>query len=184
MTRGTAVQRRNEIRAVARARFAEVGLHGVSIETIAAEVGISEPYVFRLFGTKRALFIDVVTEAFDAMTDAMAGAAAGTVGAPALQRMADAYTAMLADRERLLLQMQGLAACADPGVRDAVRAAFGRLWTMVSAVSGVDPVQVKAFVAVGMLQNSLVSLDVDSVDDEWGEQARSRIPEAAWLFPT
>jgi len=99
-----------------------------------------------------------------------------------LQRMADAYSAMLADHQRLLLQMQGLAACADPGVRDAVRQAFGRLWTTVSTVSGADPLQVKAFVAVGMLQNSLVSLDIASVDDEWGEQARSRVPEAAWLF--
>jgi hypothetical protein len=44
------------------------------------------------------------------------------------------------------------------------------------------PPQVKAFVAVGMLQNSLVSLDVASLDSEWGEQARSRVPETAWLF--
>jgi AcrR family transcriptional regulator len=183
MTRGTAAQRRDQILAVAKRRFSEVGLYGVSVETIAGEVGISEPYVFRLFGSKRALFIAVVTDAFDEVTEAITAAIGDATGTAAMTRMADQYVAMLDDRQRLLLMMQGLAACGDTGVRDAVRAAFGRMWERVVAVSHMHPVQAKAFIAVGMLQNNLAALDVDSIPDEWARQARARVPEAAWQFP-
>jgi hypothetical protein len=36
--------------------FAELGLHGASSEDIARRAGISQPYVFRLFATKKELF--------------------------------------------------------------------------------------------------------------------------------
>ena len=35
--------------------FADHGAHGMSTETIAKAVGISQPYIFRLFGTKKEL---------------------------------------------------------------------------------------------------------------------------------
>ncbi len=88
--RSTAEQRRAQIRAAAAAAFATAGLHGTSVETIARTIGISEAYVFRLFGTKRSLFIEVITDAFDAMTTNRTGgararctqASPGPAGAP------------------------------------------------------------------------------------------------------
>ena len=169
--RSTAEQRRTQIRAAAAAAFATAGLHGTSVETIARTIGISEAYVFRLFGTKRSLFIEVVTDAFDAMTDGMVAAAGDAIGVDALSLMGAEYKNLLRNRERLLLQMQGFAACGDPHVKRAVRAAFGRLWTRVAEVSGLEPLQVKSFIAFGMLLNDLAALDAPALRSEWSRQA-------------
>ena len=49
--------------------FAEKGLHGTSTETIARAVGISQPYLFRLYGTKKELFLAAVRRCFDDTLD-------------------------------------------------------------------------------------------------------------------
>ena len=54
-TRKSAEVRREEILAVALRHFAIGGFHGTSTEAIAREAGISQPYLFRLFRTKREL---------------------------------------------------------------------------------------------------------------------------------
>jgi AcrR family transcriptional regulator len=55
--RKSADVRREEILEAAMKEFAYGGLHGTSTEKIAARAGISQPYLFRLFGTKKELFI-------------------------------------------------------------------------------------------------------------------------------
>jgi AcrR family transcriptional regulator len=174
--RRTAAERRVQIRQVAATAFAVSGLHGTSVELISREIGISEAYVFRLFGTKRALFLDVVTSAFDAMTDGMVAAAGQDSGVDALMRMGEEYKRLLADRERLMLQMQGFAACGDPEVRVAVRAAFGRLWSRVAEISGLDALQVKTFIAFGMLLNDMAALDARGLRSQWAKQAITAVP--------
>jgi AcrR family transcriptional regulator len=47
----TADERREEILEAALVCFADHGAHGMSTEAIARAVGISQPYIFRLFGT-------------------------------------------------------------------------------------------------------------------------------------
>jgi len=174
--RSTAEARRESIRRVAGTAFAASGLHGVSVATIAAEVGISEAYVFSLFGSKRALFIDVVVTACDELTEGIAASAAGLGGADALTAMGRAYVGLLADRQRLLLPMQGFAACSDPVIRAAMQDAFGRLWATAARSSGSDDVTVKTFVALGMLTNTLAALDVDHIDSDWARAARGFVP--------
>ena len=44
----------------ATAEFAHGGLDGTSTDDIATRVGISQPYLFRLFRTKKELFLAVV----------------------------------------------------------------------------------------------------------------------------
>lgn len=176
--RSTATARRESIRQAAGKRFAVSGLHGVSVDTIAREVGISEAYIFRLFGSKRALFIDVVVTACDELTAGMAAASEGLSGADALTAMGHAYVALLADQQRLLLPMQGYAACADPIIRQAMQEAFGRLWSTAARASGSAAADVKQFVALGMLTNTLAALDVDHADANWAHAARAFIPFA------
>jgi AcrR family transcriptional regulator len=178
--RGTAQERREQTRKAAQAAFAAKGLHGTSVELIARDVGISEAYVFRLFGSKRELFIDVVTTAFDAMTEGMVAAAEEATGVDALMRMGEEYKVLLADRERLLLQMQGFAACGDPVVLEAVRDAFGRLWVRVAQVSGLDPLRVKMFIAFGMLLNDMAALDARQLRRSWAQQARTPVPASLY----
>src|SRR3954466_6998388 len=55
--RMSAAERREAVLRVAIAEFARTGLHGTSTEKIAAGGEISHPYLFRLFGTKKELFL-------------------------------------------------------------------------------------------------------------------------------
>lgn len=177
---GTAAERREQIRAAASAAFAEAGLHGVSVDQIARSIDISEAYVFRLFGSKRALFIDVVTTAFDTMTNLMATAAGDATGVDALMRMGEEYKAQLADRQRLQLQLQAFAACGDQEVLFAVRAAFGRLWTRAGQISGLSPLQVKTFMAFGTLLNIVAAMDAGALPVSWAEEATDPVPAALY----
>jgi AcrR family transcriptional regulator len=167
--------RRTQVLGIAAVEFANHGLHGASVEAIAREAGITQAYVFRMFGTKKALFLELVGTAFERFVDGMAQAADGARGLDALSRMGAQYYEMLADRTTLLLQLQGFAACGDGEVRELVRARVARMWDTVSETSGVDPVTVKSFLAFGMLLNNVAALDVDELDEPWARGVRTRI---------
>lgn len=168
-------ERRAQVLAVAAREFADHGLHGASTESIAREAGITQTYVFRMFGTKKALFLELVGTAFDRLSDGMLQAAAGAGGVGGLTLMGARYDDLLADRTALLLQLQGFAACGDDEVRDLVRARFARLWHVVADTTGLDPVTVKAFLAFGMLLNAGAALDVGELDETWADGIRTRI---------
>ncbi len=167
--------RRHQVRVIAAEEFARAGLHGASTETIARRAEITQAYVFRMFGTKKALFLEVVVAAFDRMTEGMSQAARGTTGLDALTRMGARYNEILADRTSLLLQLQGFAACGDPEVRDVVRDSFGRMWQAVAENTGLDAVTIKAFLAFGMLLNEGAALQVAEMDEPWALGVRTPI---------
>src|SRR6476661_10666881 len=83
--------RREEILDAALQEFAEGGLHGASTEDIARRAGISQPYVFRLFGTKKELFRAVVNRCFRETLEMFQRAAEGKRGEEALDAMGNAY---------------------------------------------------------------------------------------------
>ena len=168
-------ERRSQVLRIAAAEFANRGLHGASVEAIAREADITQAYVFRMFGTKKALFLELVGAAFDRFNDGMADAAAGARGMTALALMGARYYESLADRTTLLLQLQGFAACGDAEVRDLVRARLGRMWDTVADTTGLDPVTVKSFLAFGMLLSNAAALDVDEVAEPWAAGVRTRI---------
>src|ERR1700683_4436730 len=168
-------QRRSQVLGIAAGEFANHGLHGASIESSAREAGISQAYVFRMFGTKKALFAELVGAAFDRFTDGMSRAAGHTRGLSALALMGAQYYELLADRTTLLLQLQGFAACGDAEVRDLVRARLGRMWDTVEGTTGLDPVTVKSFLAFGMLLNNVAALDVAELDEPWAKGGRTRL---------
>lgn len=168
-------ERRAQVLGIAAGEFADHGLHGASIDAVAHEAGITQAYVFRMFGTKKALFLELVGAAFDRFSDGMAHAAAGSRGLDALRLMGSQYSESLADRTTLLLQLQGFAACGDPEVRDLVRARLAHMWDTVARLSGLDPVTVKSFLAFGMLLNNMAALDVTELDEPWARGVRTRI---------
>lgn len=174
-TRMSGPQRRSQVLGIAAGEFADQGLHGASVETVARAAGITQAYVFRMFGTKKALFLELVGAAFDRFTDGMAQAAAGTGGLDALTLMGAQYYELLADRTTLLLQLQGFAACGDSEVRDLVRARLARMWDTVAGRSGLDPVTVKSFLAFGMLLNNVAALDIGELAEPWAQGVRTRI---------
>jgi AcrR family transcriptional regulator len=168
-------ERRSQVLGIAAGEFANYGLHGASTEAIARAAGITQAYVFRMFGTKKALFLELVGAAFDRFSDGMARAAKGARGLDALTLMGGQYYESLADRTTLLLQLQGFAACGDSEVRDLVRTRLARMWDTVADTTGLDPVTVKSFLAFGMLLNNVAALEINELDEPWAKGVRTRI---------
>lgn len=174
-TRMTGADRRTQILDVAAREFAEGGLRGASIEAIAGMAGITQPYVFRIFGSKKALFLEVVAASFTQLSSSMQAAAEGATGLDALAAMGARYNALLVDRTALQLQLQAYAACGDPEVREAVRGHLADLWNTVAGTTGLDAVTVKTFLAFGMLLNTNAALGLAEVDARWARGIRTRI---------
>ena len=108
-TRQTADERREDLLRVAQEVFSRRGLHGSSTEEIAETAGISQPYLFRLFGTKKKLFLATVERCLADTLELFRAAAGDLRGEEALDAMGDAYVAMvLNDRTRLLDADAGL----------------------------------------------------------------------------
>ena len=162
-----AAERRELVLEAAMTDFAVGGLAGTSTEDVARRAGISQPYLFRLFPTKKALFIELIGRCFQRVKDTFTAAADGLTGEEALVAMGDAYELLLEDRTLLQLQMQCYAACHDPEVGDATRAGFKGLWKLVERLTGLPFQTVVDFFAVGMLINVAAAMDLPTVDERW-----------------
>src|SRR5438552_11073396 len=111
-TRLTATERKDDLLDAALVEFAERGYEGTSTEDIARHAGISQPYLFRLFGTKKELFKASVTRCFREALELFQRAAEGKRGEEALQAIGQAYEEQLeSGRLRLRAQMQAYSAC-------------------------------------------------------------------------
>jgi len=166
-------QRRDQVLDAALIEFAHSGLAGTSTEAIAERAGISQPYLFRLFGTKRDLFIAAANRCFDNIAEAFATAADGLAGPPAMQAMGESYDGLIADRDNLLAQLQMYAACGDPDVRECARSGFRKLYNQVQVATGATPNAIAMFFATGMLCNVAAALSLDEVDEPWARALRS-----------
>src|ERR1700687_5444612 len=110
-----AAERRDALIEAAVHEFARGGMHGTPVDRIARRVGVAQPYVFSLFGSKRELFLAAVERGFERTAAVFSEAAAGLSGTEALSAMGNAYLELLSsDRDYLLLQHHGYAACSDP----------------------------------------------------------------------
>ena len=163
----SAVERREMVLEAAVAEFAARGLAGTSTEDVARRAGISQPYLFRLFPTKKALFLALVERCFRRVEDTFITAAGDRTGDEALEAMGDAYERLLDDRTLLRLQMQAYAACDDPEIRVATRAGFKRLWELIEKLTGLPFQRVVDFFAMGMLMNVAAAMDLPAVDERW-----------------
>jgi len=169
--RKTAEERREEILEAALVEFAVHGLYGGSTEAIARAVGISQPYVFRLFRTKKELFTATIERCMRGTLEMMQSAAAGLKGEEALHAIGEAYAERLAtDPTYLHSQMQAYAACDDPAIRTVVRNGYRELVDYVERVSGLPPERVSHFFAKGMLLNVIASMDLLGADEGWAQR--------------
>jgi AcrR family transcriptional regulator len=170
-TRKSAEERRESILDAALIEFAAKGLHGTSTEDIARRAGISQPYVFRLFGTKKKLFAEACRRCMREVRDAWADAAEGKSGEDALEAMGDAYIELLeADSHRLKLQMHMYAASDEPEVGEVAREGYGELVRFVEGVSGASKARVSDFFATGMLINVIAAMGVRDSGIDWAER--------------
>jgi AcrR family transcriptional regulator len=154
--------------------FARAGYAGTSTEAIANRAGISQPYLFRLFGTKKDLFIATHRLVADSIEAAFVQAADGLEGQEALEAMGGAYIELVRDPELLQVQLHSYAAAAaDPDIAAACRDAFDVLWHLVRDRTALDEDALRQFFAQGMLMTVMAAIDLLSVPEQW---ARSFCP--------
>jgi AcrR family transcriptional regulator len=170
-TRLSAAERRDQILDAALIEFASSGYEGTSTEDIARRAGISQPYLFRLFGTKKELFIATATRCFRETLEMFQRAAEGKRGEEALKAMGEAYVQelLMGDQVRLKAQMQTYAACDDPEIGAIARNGYGDLVAYVQRVTGLPPEDVSRFFATGMLLNVLASMQVIENPEPWAQ---------------
>ncbi len=164
----TAPERREQILEAAVTVFAERGYEGASTDVIARMAGISQPYLFRLFGTKRDLIVATVRRCFVDTEDLFTRAAKGHAGEEALHAIGDAYVEEIRRSPlKLRAQLQSYAACDDPEIRIVVAEGFGGLVDLVGHLTGMDVTSISEFFAKGMLLNVLAMMGQIDEPQAW-----------------
>ena len=156
--------------AAARREFATKGLHGASTDDIARAAGISQPYLFRLFGTKKELYLATARETTESLYAVFERASRGKTGAAAAEAMGAAYSEVLADRDRLQMQLKCWASCDDPEVCAQVRATWRELVELVEQRTGGSRDEVASFFAKGVLLTVLQGMDVFESPADWASR--------------
>jgi AcrR family transcriptional regulator len=169
-TRQTADERRTSVLAAAIAEFARSGYAGTSTEAIAARAGISQPYLFRLFGTKKDLFVATYDLVGDRIINELTRASEGLEGEEALAAMGAAYLELMQDPDLLQVQLHGFAAApVDPDIARSCRRTFEVLQKVVTERTHLSDDELRGFFAMGMLINVMAAIDLLSIPDEWAQ---------------
>jgi AcrR family transcriptional regulator len=175
-TRQTAEVRRQSVLDAATEAFAAKGYHGTSTEDIARAAGISQPYLFRLFGSKKGLYLAAQKRCIDELYDLFENAARGKAGKEALLAMAEAYELILQDRARQMLMLKSWGTDDDPDIRRASRAGWRDLVDLVEQTSRATPDEVSRFFASGMLITILTAIGMHEEPEPWSK----RLVDACW----
>ena len=160
-TRLTAPERREQVLVAAIAEFAAAGYHGTPTDAIAHRAGISQPYLFRLYGTKKELFLACLERCYDRTLETFRQAAEGASAEERREAMGGAYVALLEDREILRFQLQTYAASSDEDICAAARRRYEDLVEQVARLAGVERAEILPFFGQGMLLNVAAALDLD-----------------------
>lgn len=165
MVRMSAAERRESVIRAAMSEFARGGYYGTSTEVIAKRVGVSQPYLFRLFPDKKAIFLAAAERCLRDMLRVFEASSEGLHGEEALHAMAEAYTRLIAEQpEKLQMQLQVYAAVAaaeaagDHEFGEMVRTGWMELWDAVHLPLGGDVDETTGFMAFGMLINTLAGM--------------------------
>ena len=176
-TRQTADQRRDAVLDAAMIEFGLKGLHGASTDDIARRAGISSPTCSGCSGPSGSCSWRRWKRCFRRTEQTFRDAVDGDTPEQRLQSMGLAYCELLADRPKLMMQMQAYAACDDPDVRDTVRRCYEHLHREVTAMAGADAEQIRAWFSTGMFLNVMAAMDAPSVKGALDEGADGR-PDA------
>jgi AcrR family transcriptional regulator len=178
-SRQTADERRTAVLAAAISEFARSGYAGTSTEAIAARAGISQPYLFRLFGTKKDLFVATYDLVGDRIIRELTEAGEGLEGQQALEAMGAAYLELMQDPELLQVQLHGFAAApGDPDIARSCRRTFEVLQGVVYDRTHLSDEELRGFFAMGMLINVMAAIDLLSISDPWAQNL-CHVPEKA-----
>jgi AcrR family transcriptional regulator len=184
----TAAERRESILDAAVEEFAAHGYDDATTAGIAARAGISQPYVFRFFATKRELYIAVIDRSVSRILHGWE-TAAPLPGERRLQTLGRAYVETLPERRKeLMVKFGAYGAAHDPEIAAALRHHLARIYRYVahqaerdgSATPYEDAVD---FVARGFFINAAMAVGLESAltPEEWvsvcGRPAVARIED-------
>ncbi|MFD0679627.1 MULTISPECIES: TetR/AcrR family transcriptional regulator [unclassified Paenibacillus] len=169
----TQLSRREEILEAAVGVFAEYGYYSTTTAQIAEKVGISQPYVFKLFKNKQELFIASLERAFERTLNCFMQLKASPD--ELLHKMIIVYEElMLTHHHEIVLQVQAQGIREEP-IKQTVREGLSKVRTLVLErfrESGIeDPeVAVSSFMANGMLCHVAAVLDMPEMKPQHKKQ--------------
>ncbi|MFZ3472248.1 TetR/AcrR family transcriptional regulator [Streptomyces sp. 4.24] len=174
MARMSADERRESVIRAAMSEFARGGYYGTSTEAIAKRVGVSQPYLFRLFPNKQAIFLAAAARCMEDIRLVFEEAAASCRGEDMVQYMGAAYMRLIAEQpDKLQMQLQtyvtvaAAEAAGEPEFGAMVRAAWMKLWDTVHIPLGADVGETTTFLAYGMLINTLSAMGFPAGHRVW-----------------
>jgi AcrR family transcriptional regulator len=183
-SRQTADERRTSVLAAAISEFARSGYYGTSTEAIAVRAGISQPYLFRLFGTKKDLFVATFDLVGDRIINELTRVSEGLEGEEAQAAMGAAYLQLMQDPDLLQVQLHGFAAApADPDIARSCRRTFEVLQEVFFERTHGSDEDLQKFFAMGMLINVMAAIDLLSVPAHWA-RSLCQAPEKAEAIQT
>lgn len=165
-------ERRRVVLEAAVACFSRRGFYGTTTHEIAERAGISQPYVYRLFDNKQALFAGAVHLVSELMESTLAKHVAEASPPPrspaeALRAARMAYAALIEDRDVLMFLMHANCAADEPLVGDAVRLCYAKQVELVRELLGSDEEAIRQWFGAGMLDNVVTALHLAEVDEPW-----------------
>lgn len=170
--RKTADERREEVIAAAIVEFATYGYYGGSTERIAAAAGISQPYVLRLFGTKKAIFLAafhrVCSNIMETWRIANARLDRGERASPPtpterLDAMGQSFLDLVTNVNDLRLVLQGFSSAEDDDIRAAAHAGLKEMFDWVWQTTGAGIEDVRQHFSYGMML--MVAASIRAGDD-------------------
>lgn len=144
--------------------FARRGYFGTTTNEVAAEAGISQPYVVQYFGSKESLFLQVHERAGRLMTEQMRSVASDSASMSTF--VADYKTAVV-EPKLLLVMMHAVYAAQVPSIGDRARALFVQMYDILVKEAHATPEQAYEFMSKSLLLNTVLAMDVESHLDEY-----------------
>jgi len=157
-------QRREAVVAIAVETFAHRGFYGTTTHEIAEAAMISQPYLYRLYPNKEALFAAAVDHVSGVMTAALSSGSAAIGGE---QGIRDAYAALITNRSILRFLMHANCAAGEPLIAEAVRRCYAKQVETVRQLLGGDDDAVRRWFGAGMVDNVVAVLGLADLDEPW-----------------
>ncbi|MDQ0192447.1 TetR/AcrR family transcriptional regulator [Paenibacillus wynnii] len=155
------VNRREQILEAAVVVFAEHGYFRATTAQVAERVGISQPYVFKVFKNKEELFVAALKKAFERIVHTFEGIGASPENL--LQEAIKAYEVLMETHpNEIILQVQALG-IRDEEIRRTMQEGMHKVTSLMTekfTAAGVahPEVLVSSFMANGMLCNISMAL--------------------------
>ena len=161
--------------------FAANGYLGTPVTEVAKQAKISPAYVYKLFPTKEKLFVAALGLCFELVLVALeegADKSGDQTPDAVLSAMGEAYSALITDRNLLLLQIHAQSATNVPQIAKAFRKGLENITKFVKNRSKASNEMVQRFVAYGQLCHLITIAELDNNHDAWARTLTKNIRHA------